>query len=136
MGTAQCPGNQQTVGTLSADGRWHFKFVPEVCADCPLRARCCTGQGGRSLTLGAHYAELEAARLRQQTETFKEEYRQHHGGIEGCLSALVRGQGLRVNRYTKRAASETTCGRYLWLPLSTFAVVAALCLPICPIAWK
>jgi len=106
QGTAKCPGNQQTVGTLSADGRWHFKFVPEVCADCPLRARCCTGQGGRSLTLGAHYAELEAARLRQQTETFKEEYRQHRGGIEGCLSALVRGQGLRVNRYTKRAKNN------------------------------
>lgn len=61
--------------------------------------RCCTGQGGRSLTLGPHYAELQAARLRQQTETFKAEYRQHRGGIEGCLSALVRGQGIRVNRY-------------------------------------
>jgi len=106
QGTAKCPGNQQTVGTLSADGRWHFKFVPEVCADCPLRARCCTGQGGRSLTLGAHYAELEAARLRQQTEAFKDEYRLHRGGVEGCLSALVRGQGVRVNRYTQRAKNN------------------------------
>ena len=106
QGTAKCPGNQQTIGTLSADGRWHFKFASEVCADCPLRARCCTGQGGRSLTLGAHYAELEAARLRQQTEAFKDEYRLHRGGVEGCLSALVRGQGLRVNRYTQRAKNN------------------------------
>jgi transposase len=106
QGSAQCPGNQQTVGQNSADGSWHFKFAAEVCAGCPLRARCCTGKGGRSLTLGPHYAELEAARLRQQTETFKEEYRLHRGGVEGCLSALVRGQGVRVNRYTKRAKNN------------------------------
>jgi transposase len=106
QGTAQCPDNQQTVGQLSADGSWHFKFAAEVCAECPLRARCCTGQSGRSLTLGVHYAELEAARLRQQTETFKDEYRLHRGGVEGCLSALVRGQGVRVNRYTKRAKNN------------------------------
>jgi len=106
QGIAQCPGHQQAVGQLSTDGSWRFKFAAEVCAECPLRARCCTGQGGRSLTLGAHYAELEAARLRQQTEAFKEEYRLHRGGVEGCLSALVRGQGIRVNRYTKRAKNN------------------------------
>ncbi|NCT19826.1 hypothetical protein GW781_01580, partial [bacterium] len=92
QGTAQCLGNQQTIGQLSADGSWHFKFAAEVCARCPLRARCCSGQGGRSLTLGAHYAELEIAHLRQQTEDFKEEYRLHRGGVEGCLSVLVRGR--------------------------------------------
>jgi transposase len=106
QGSAQCPGNQHAIGQLSADGSWHFKFAAEVCAACPLQTRCCTGKGGRSLTLGPHYAELEAARQRQQTEAFKKEYRLHRGGIEGCLSALVRGQGVRVNRYTKRAKNN------------------------------
>ena len=106
QGIAQCPGKRQAAGQHAADGSWHFKFATEDCAECPLRACCCTGKSGRSLTLGAHYAELEAARLRQQTEAFKEEYRQHRGGVEGCLSALVRGQGIRVNRYTKRAKNN------------------------------
>jgi len=106
QGLAHCPGSQQAVGQHFADGSWHFKFAAEVCAEGPLRARCCTGKGGRSLTLGAHYAELEAARLRQQTEAFKKEYRLHRGGVEGCLSALVRGRGVRVNRYTKRAKNN------------------------------
>jgi hypothetical protein len=90
-GLVHCPGGQQAVGRQAADGSWHFKFETDMCAECPLRLRCCTGEGGRSLTVGPNYAELQAARLRQKTETFKEEYRQHRGGIEGCLSALVRG---------------------------------------------
>ena len=106
QGIAHCPGCQQTAGRHLADGSWHFKFATDTCAECLLRARCCTGQGGRSLTLGAYYAELETARLRQQTETFKAEYRLHRGGVEGCLSALVRGLGIRVNRYTKRAKNN------------------------------
>ena len=63
----------------------------------------CTGQGGRSISLGRHYHVLQAARARQETEEFKTRYRQHRGGIEGCLSALVRGHGLRVGRYIGRA---------------------------------
>jgi hypothetical protein len=42
---------------------------------------------------------LKAARARQETQEFKVLYRQHRGGIEGCLSGLVRGQGIRVGRY-------------------------------------
>jgi hypothetical protein len=71
-----------------------------------LRARCCTGQGGRTITFGPHYEALQAARARQQTDEFKQPYRQHRGGVEGCLSALVRGQGIRVNRYVRRAKNN------------------------------
>jgi len=106
LGVAHCPGGQQTVGRNPADGSLYFKFATDTCAECPLRVRCCTGQGGRSLSLGPHYTELQAARLRQQTETFKAEYRQHRGGVEGCLSALVRGEGMRVNRYIGRAKNN------------------------------
>lgn len=48
---------------------------------------------------------LRAARERQQTEKFKTHYRQHRSGVEGTLSALVSGHGLRSGRYlgqTKR----------------------------------
>jgi len=107
QGLAACPGGQSTVKcSPTADGGRQFKFDQATCAACPLRARCCTGQGGRTITMGPHHAALQAARERQQTADFKERYRQHRGGVEGCLSALVRGQGIRVHRYVGRAKNN------------------------------
>jgi transposase len=105
--SATCPAGHVSSGhSRAADGSQQFKFDPAVCAACPLRARCCTGQGGRTITFGPHYEALQAARARQQTDEFKQQYRQHRGGVEGCLSALVRGQGIRVNRYVRRAKNN------------------------------
>ena len=71
-----------------------------------MRPRCCSGKGGRRLTTSPGHAALVAARARQETEAFKTAYRAHRGGVEGCLSALVRGQGMRVNRYIGRAKNQ------------------------------
>ena len=76
-----------------------FHFPQSTCAACELRARCCTGKGGRTIGMSAYYALTEAARERQQTAAFKKDYHQHRSGVEGSLSALVRGQGMRVARY-------------------------------------
>jgi len=103
---APSPRGQQAVGQKRDNGSWTFLFPSDTCAACPLRMRCCTGQGGRSLTLSPHHAELEAARLRQKTDAFKEDYRLHRGGVEGCLSSLVRGEAVRVNRYIERAKNN------------------------------
>jgi len=46
-----------------------------------------------------HYDLVQAARARQKTEVFKKDYHQHRSGVEGSLSALVRGHGMRVSRY-------------------------------------
>jgi transposase len=107
QGRATCPGGHSTTNrSQSTEGGSQFKFDQDVCAACPLRARCCMGLGGRTITLGPHHAALQAARARQQTEDFKERYRQHRGGVEGCLSSLVRGQGIRINRYIGRAKNN------------------------------
>ena len=42
---------------------------------------------------------MQQARARQKTQAFKRDYAQHRSGVEGSLSALVRGNGLRVGRY-------------------------------------
>lgn len=97
--TAVCPGGQKAIIGTSKGKRLVFRFSKAGCAACPLRPQCCTGKGGRSISLGRNYPVLKAARARQETEEFKVLYRQHRGGIEGCLSGLVRGQGIRVGRY-------------------------------------
>jgi len=55
----------------------------------------------RLITIGisVYYELTEAARKRQKTEAFKKDYYQHRSGVEGPLSALVRGHGMRMSRY-------------------------------------
>jgi transposase len=103
---ASCPGGATAQGRLAKDGTLRFAFDDAQCGGCVLRERCCTGQGGRRLTTSPGHAALLAARARQTTEAFKTAYRAHRGGVEGCLSALVRGQGVRENRYIGRAKNH------------------------------
>lgn len=102
-GTAICPANHLAVGKLQSDGNKRFHFAKKVCTACSLRPLCCTGKGGRTITAGRHDERLQAARARQKTEAFRETYRKHRGGVEGTLSAAVRGHGLRVGRYIGQA---------------------------------
>jgi transposase len=97
--TAVCPGGQQAIVGTSKGKRLVFRFSKAGCAACLLRPRCCTGEGGRHISLGWNYRLLQAARARQKTKEFKAFYLRHRSGIEGCLSALVRGHGIRVGRY-------------------------------------
>lgn len=95
-----CPaGHQNARQTKCGKTARCFFFAAETCLACPLRPRCCTGKGGRTLEVRAAYQLLRQARQRQKTEAFQQDYHQHRSGVEGCLSALVRGNGLRVSRY-------------------------------------
>ena len=102
-GVAICPAGQQARASTRRGKRFIFRFRSAVCAACPLRPRCCTGHGGRHLSLGRHYQLLRAARARQESEALQADYHHHRSGIEGCLSALVRGHGVRIARYIGRA---------------------------------
>jgi transposase len=96
---ARCPAGVTVQPDFGWGGKVRFHFPVERCASCALRPRCCTGKGGRTLCVGPTYPLLQAARQRQTTEAFKQDYHQHRSGVEGCLSSLVRGVGLRVSRY-------------------------------------
>jgi transposase len=112
QGVATCPRGQSAKARRfhgkqdSGDHGVQFRFPKQVCAECPLRPRCCTGKSGRSLVVRSDYVRLQTARTRQQTTAFKQAYKQHRPGIEGCLSALVRGQGIRLCRYAGRAKNH------------------------------
>lgn len=94
-----CPQGHQARHPNLVVHAWSFHFPQKLCAACPLRSRCCTGQGGRTVGMSMHYDLVQAARARQKTEVFKKDYHQHRSGVEGSLSALVRGNGMRVSRY-------------------------------------
>lgn len=110
---ATCPAGHSVEPDFGWKGKIRFLFPKEVCAACQLRARCCTGQGGRTICVGTTYPLLQQARKRQKTEAFKQDYHKHRSGVEGCVSALARGNGMRTSRYIgnqKRHLQAVFCG--------------------------
>ncbi len=94
-----CPQGYTARDPVPVGNSLRFQFPKQICAACQLRSRCCTGKSGRTIGISAHYELVQKARVRQKTETFKQDYHQHRSGVEGALSALVRGNGMRVGRY-------------------------------------
>lgn len=94
-----CPQGHRPTRFVQIQEGWRFMCPKQTCAACPVRARCCAGQAGRTIRISVHDELLQQARTRQKTEIFKQDYAQHRSGLEGSLSALVRGNGLRVSRY-------------------------------------
>jgi transposase len=102
--TAICPaGHRSNKGIQHSSGGTQFRFKTATCGSCPLHSRCCSGKRGRTITISEYHDILQATRARQETEAFKAIYQQHRGGVEGCLSALVRAHGMRKKRYTGQA---------------------------------
>jgi transposase len=76
-------------------------FAATDCTPCPVRAQCTRAKKlPRGLTLQprAEHEAIQAARRRQHTEVFAEDYARR-AGIEGTLSQGVRACGLRTARY-------------------------------------
>jgi transposase len=78
----------------------HVRFAPDDCAACSQRPLCTSSVQGRSIRLHAQAAHeaLQAARQRQQTEAFRQEY-DKRAGVEGTISQGVRTFALRRTRY-------------------------------------
>jgi len=78
-----------------------ISFSKSDCLPCKHRSKCTRAKStGRTLTLypkEIHEAQL-AARDRQATEAFKQQYKKR-AGIEGTISQGVRKMGLRKSRY-------------------------------------
>lgn len=77
--------------------RWSWT----ICKRCPVLGACSQKQqGSRTLKLRAEaeHRALQAARHRQNTSAFREQYQQR-AGIEGTLSQCIRTSGLRRARY-------------------------------------
>jgi hypothetical protein len=83
-GTARCPAGQ--VAPITSSGRASFA---RWCQHCPLRRRCTTAKGGRTIHLHRHEDELRAARRQAVTRTFQHSYRRWRPMVERSLAWLV-----------------------------------------------
>ncbi len=103
---ALCPAGKPNDQCSRLDGeknphaaQYRFEWNQTTCASCAWRERC-LGKGLRhkSIVVGEHHSALQARRIEQKTEAFRQ--RMHHrAAIEGTQSELVRAHGLRRARY-------------------------------------
>jgi transposase len=113
--TAVCPEGHESVEWMPRiDNRGNdtisIRFSPSDCTLCASRAMCTRSEGKylrRSISVRPEeqYSALRAARERQKTEAFKEDYAKR-AGIEGTLSQGVRRFGLRRSRYIGEARTH------------------------------
>jgi transposase len=100
-GTASCPGGQQSRDFWPRPGGGGlFRFAPDVCAACPLRAQCLKGQGGRSVRIHPQEGLLQAARVEQASPAGRE-LRTRRQVVEHRIARLVQ-LGIRQARYIGR----------------------------------
>jgi transposase len=101
-----CPAGKESISwlpnTYPQNGVvYEARFARRDCTPCPFRARCTKAQKEpRIIGLQAreHHETLQAARRRQTTEEFREQY-VARAGIEGTHEQAIRRCGLRRCRY-------------------------------------
>ena len=90
-GTVTCPAGHTV--TISPAGQAAFK---RRCGSCPLRVRCTTATGGRTVQVYPWEAELQAARRQAADPLFQASYRRWRPMVERSIAWLVAGGNRRV----------------------------------------
>jgi hypothetical protein len=79
------------------------------CRDCPLQAQCTGKRESRVVVVSPNDDLLQRRRREMGTEAFQREAK-NRNAIEGTISELVRGYGLRKTRY--RGLTKTRLANY------------------------
>jgi len=83
-GTVVCPAGWKARITTSGQASFGRR-----CARCPLRQRCTTATGGRTIGVHPYEDELRAARRRATTRGFQDSYRRWRPMVERSIAWLV-----------------------------------------------
>jgi hypothetical protein len=99
-----CPGGVSAPIRRNRDGSGVAAFA-SACAACPLRARCTTAAGGRTVAISVHEDVLARARTRQTNPDWQADYRATRPKVERKLGHLMRrrhgGRRARVRSQIK-----------------------------------
>ena len=90
-GTVTCPNGLTRPITVSRSVTFGTG-----CRGCPLRSRCTTAKGGRTLILHPHHGLLREHRQRAKDPAWQADYRQHRPMVERSIAWLVAGRNRRV----------------------------------------
>ncbi len=88
-GTVTCPNGVSVAIRYRADGAGTASFAGS-CTDCPLRQRCTSAAGGRTVSVGAHEDVLARARARQKSPQWAAGYRATRPKVERKFGHLMR----------------------------------------------
>ena len=108
-GQVICPAGEVTTdATPSRDHKGRpgllFRFDPDECATCPLRADCTTSTGGRTVFVGIHHQRLQAARAAQYDPHIQTLLR-NRAKVERKIDHL-QDLGMRKARYRGRRKTK------------------------------
>ncbi len=104
---AVCPAGATTASCsfinekYSSRSFYYFEWPPSACQACPLKAQCIstkTKQNFRCLQVNEHHMLAQERRQLCQTGDYKKRM-QRRNAIEGTISELKRGYGIRRSRY-------------------------------------
>lgn len=97
--TVTCPqGEQADITSQWSDGRVRATIPNESCDACIEKENCAPESQGKLVVLRPESELLKQRRALMETQEFKTEMHRRNG-IEGTLSGLVRGQGMRRSRH-------------------------------------
>jgi IS5 family transposase len=89
-GTVTCPA-----GVTRPMSQARYVTFGAACAGCPLRQRCTTAKGGRSMNIHPHEGLLRTARAQARTEAFKKAY-PTRAAIERIIAWTATQNGHRI----------------------------------------
>ena len=77
--------------------QWRYQAKKGDCQNCPLRAKCTTGQGPRMLCVNVYGEDLEihAARMKADPARTRDLLGRHRAMSEGIVNNLMNHQGVR-----------------------------------------
>lgn len=103
--SAVCPAGQRSTNCSrllngeTGAALYRFEWKRSLCEICDGRDLCLSkGQTHRTLVVGEHHDLIQSRRQEQKSEEFTKDMR-HRNAIEGTISELCRGYGLRRCRY-------------------------------------
>lgn len=101
-----CPDGQETSRfTEWKDGRASGTFLKETCQTCRSSDACQPEKRGKRIIIRPESDLLKQRRVLMETEAFKRDMHKRNG-IEGTLSGLVRGNGMRRSRFRGKAKAQ------------------------------
>jgi len=105
--STNCSRLEECTGKIN----YRFEWNNGLCQSCQYRKRCLgSDQGHRTLIVGQHHEHTQIRRREMKTPEFQEAMHSRNG-VEGTISELKRGYGMRRCRY--RSLAKTTLQNYL-----------------------